>query len=38
MLVMNTLNVKQTALERAFDIARLGHCESFEEIQRRLPS
>lgn len=28
--LMNPMNFQQTALERAFDIARLGHCERFE--------
>ncbi len=36
MRIMHPINCQQTALERAFQIARLGHCESVEDIRRQL--
>lgn len=36
MRVMNPMNFKQTALERAFEIARQGRLESIEDIRRQL--
>lgn len=36
MRVMNPLNFRQTALERAFEIARSGECETVEDIRRQL--
>jgi hypothetical protein len=36
MRVMNPMNFKQTALERAFELARSGRHETVEEIRRQL--
>jgi len=38
MRMMNPLNADRTALERAFEIARAGHCHSIEDIRRQLQS
>jgi hypothetical protein len=36
MRLMSAMSFKQTALERAFDVARLGHCERVEDIRRQI--
>jgi phosphohistidine phosphatase SixA len=36
MRMMNPINAAKAALERAFQIARTGHCQSTDDIRRQL--